>query len=202
MRELILGGQKSGKSRLAEGRARAWLAASPTHRAILIATALPADEGMRQRIERHQRDRAARLPELLCVEEPVHLGRALRMHADAHTLVIVDCLTLWLTQLRFPAQPAAAADAAQSAGRAAQWPPHSEPPAPEPEDAQLGLLSAVREAPGSLVLVSHEIGLGVIPMGQKVRDFVDELGLLHQSLAQLCERVTLMVAGCELRLKG
>ena len=106
MRELILGGQKSGKSRWAEERARAWLSQSPQHRAVLIATALAHDEEMAQRIARHQADRRERLPEMRCVEEPGELGRCLIDNSDTQTLVIVDCLTLWLTQLLMPPEGA------------------------------------------------------------------------------------------------
>ena len=92
--ELILGGQKSGKSRRAELLARDWLAQSPAHRAVLIATAQPWDGEMRERIARHQRDRAERVPGLQTLEEPRDLAAVLAQHSTAHTLVVVDCLTL------------------------------------------------------------------------------------------------------------
>ena len=113
--ELILGGQKSGKSRRAELLARQWLAESPTHRAVLIATAQPWDEEMRVRIQRHQSDRAARVPGLVTVEEPLQLAAALQRHSQPQTLVLVDCLTLWLTNwLMPPSHPKS--DAARGAG--------------------------------------------------------------------------------------
>ena len=86
--ELILGGQKSGKSRRAELLARQWLARGPDHRAVLIATAQPWDEEMRQRIARHQADRAARVPGMVTVEEPLALAQAIAQHSDARTLVV------------------------------------------------------------------------------------------------------------------
>jgi len=178
--EFILGGQKSGKSRRAELLARQWLAASPAHRACLIATGQPGDDEMRERIARHQADRAARVPGMLTVEEPLQLAQAIRRHSRADTLLVVDCLTLWLTNLLMPAEGAA-------------------PRAPEPAVAEL--LQALREAPGPLVLVGNEIGLGVIPLGREVRAFVDALGRLNQELAQACARVTLMAAGLPLSLK-
>ena len=101
-RELILGGQKSGKSRRAEQLAAAWLAQSPAHQAVLIATAQAHDAEMRERIARHQRERAARVPGLRTVEVPHDLADALAAHGSAHTLVVVDCLTLWLTNWRMP----------------------------------------------------------------------------------------------------
>ena len=181
--ELILGGQKSGKSRRAELLARDWLMASPAHRAVLVATGQAWDDEMRERIARHQTDRAQRVPGMATVEEPVALAEALRNASDAQTLVVVDCLTLWLTNLMMPAQPAQACDAAGVAA------------------AVDGLCAAIAAAPGPVVLVGNEIGLGVIPMGREVRAFVDALGRLNQQVAAACLRVTFMAAGLPMRLK-
>ena len=90
--ELILGGQRSGKSRRAEALAQRWLAQSPEHFAVLIATAQPRDDEMRTRIAHHQRDRAERVPGMRTVEEPMALGDALAQHSDPKTLVVVDAL--------------------------------------------------------------------------------------------------------------
>jgi len=182
--ELILGGQKSGKSRRAELLARDWLMASPAHRAVLVATGQAWDDEMRERISRHQADRAQRAPGMATVEEPVALAEALRSTSDAQTLVVVDCLTLWLTNLMMPAQPAQARDAAGVAA------------------AVDGLCAVIAAAPGPVVLVGNEIGLGVIPLGREVRAFVDALGRLNQQVAAACELVTLMAAGLPLTLKG
>ena len=184
--ELILGGQKSGKSRRAELLARSWLAQSPVHSAVLIATAQPWDEEMRERIARHQADRAERVPSLSTIEEPVQLAETLGKLSQPHTLVVVDCLTLWLTNLLMPAS-------------------NNEPNKPFTHDVRsltAMLLGAVDGLPGPVVLVGNEIGLGVIPLGRETRAFVDELGRLNQDVAQVCERVTLMVAGLPLTLKG
>lgn len=181
--ELILGGQRSGKSRLAEQRTAQWLALTPAHQAVFVATGQPWDEDMRQRIARHQSDRAVRLPSMRTVEEPLQLAQAIGTHSRANTLVVVDCLTLWLTNWLMPAAP--------DAGRHAAG------------DVPVGaLLTALRSAPGPVVLVSNEIGLGVIPMQAEVRAFVDALGRLNQDVAQACARVTLMAAGLPLALKG
>ncbi|MDZ7918704.1 bifunctional adenosylcobinamide kinase/adenosylcobinamide-phosphate guanylyltransferase [Rhodoferax sp.] len=183
--ELILGGQKSGKSRRAELLARQWLDAAPDHEAVLIATAQPWDEEMRQRIARHQADRAERVPGMRTVEEPFALAEAIRQHSNARTLVVVDCLTLWLTNLLMPAENASnSAVAPMDSARIAS------------------LLIAIQESAGPVVLVGNEIGLGVIPMGREVRAFVDALGRLNQDVAAVCERVTLMAAGLPLYLKG
>jgi len=178
--EIILGGQRSGKSRRAEHLARQWLDSAPAHQAVLIATGQAWDDEMRERIARHQRDRAERVPRMVTVEEPLALAEAVHRHSDAHTLVVVDCLTLWLTNLLMPAE-GAAMDAATPAGQ---------------------LCRVIRAAPGPLVLVSNEIGLGVIPLGREVRAFVDALGGLNQSVAAACERVTLMAAGLPMTLKA
>lgn len=181
--ELILGGQKSGKSRRAEHLAQAWLAADPAHEALLIATAQPWDAEMRERITRHQRDRAERVPGLRTHEEAHALAHALRQHGQRHTLLVVDCLTLWLTHRLMPPEGQPAMDAGRLSAAIDE------------------LCQAIATAPGPVVLVGNEIGLGVIPMGREVRAFVDALGQLNQAVAAGCERVTLMAAGLPLTLK-
>ena len=182
--ELILGGQKSGKTARAERLAAAWLEASPDHRAVYIATAQAWDEEMRERIARHQRDRAERVPRMATVEEPVELARAIGLHSRADTLVVVDCLTLWLTALLMPAVP-------NGEGRT-EGAEHVQATA---------FANAVKACAGPLVLISNEIGLGVIPLGRDTRNFVDALGSLNQAAAAACERVTLMSAGLPMVLK-
>jgi adenosylcobinamide kinase/adenosylcobinamide-phosphate guanylyltransferase len=181
--ELILGGQKSGKTARAESLAAAWLAGSADRRAVYIATAQAWDEEMRERIARHRRDRAQRVPRMTTVEEPLALAQAIGRNSDPATLVVVDCLTLWLTALLMPAAGSAAPEPA------AAWP-------------QSHLAPAIAACAGPLVLISNEIGLGVIPMGRDTRAFVDSLGTLNQAAAAACERVTLMSAGLPMLLKG
>ena len=187
--ELILGGQKSGKSRRAELLARDWLAQSGEHRAVLIATGEAWDDEMRERIARHQRDRALRVPGLQTVEEPRDVAAAVARLSTAHTLVVVDCLTLWLTHWTMPVG-AEGMNFEQKQALALDW------------KAQAAMfLEAVRQSPGPVVLVGNEIGLGVIPLGREVRAFVDALGRLNQDVAQHCQRVTLMAVGLPLTLK-
>ena len=189
--ELILGGQKSGKSRRAESLAQQWLGVASAHRAVLIATAQPEDAEMRQRIARHRHDRAQRVPGMATVEEPLALAEAIALHSRADTLVVVDCLTLWLTNWLMPvAAPVADKNNVSNTHLALV----------EPAQAA-SLLIAIEQAQGPLVLVGSEIGLGVIPMGAQVRAFVDALGLLNQQVAAACQRVTLMAAGLPLTLK-
>ena len=176
--ELILGGQKSGKTARAEALAAAWLAQSPAHRAVYVATAQAGDAEMQERIARHRRDRAQRVPRMETVEEPLELVRAIGDHSRPDTLLVVDCLTLWLTALLLPA-----------AGGAR----------PVPDDQLMA--RAVAAAAGPLVLVSNEIGQGVIPLGAEARAFVDALGRLNQQAALACSRVCLMAAGLPLILK-
>ena len=181
--ELILGGARSGKSRAAEAHAAQWLAV-PGQQAVLIATALAGDSEMALRIARHQADRAARVPRLGCLElQGGDLAQAVLAQSTPQRVVLVDCLTLWWTQLLMPLRGVPATTVEQA--RAVQ-----------------ALLDALAAAPGRVVLVSNEIGLGVLPLGAQTRQFVDALGWLHQAVAAACGRVTLMVAGCALAVKA
>jgi len=178
---LILGGQRSGKSRCAEARAADWLA-QPGHSAVLLATAMAGDDEMRARIARHRADRALRVPVMRTCEVPIALPQALRAQAAPQCLVVVDCLTLWLTNLLMPVLGDALSDTALAEARDA-------------------LCSALAAAGGPVLLVSNEIGLGISPMTREARRFVDELGRLHQMVAARCDAVTLMVAGIEVPVK-
>jgi adenosylcobinamide kinase / adenosylcobinamide-phosphate guanylyltransferase len=184
MRELIIGGQKSGKSRAAEHRAERWLQ-TDGHEAALLATALPGDAEMAERIARHQADRRERTPRLLTIEVGRCLPQAISTWSGPSRLIVVDCLTLWLTQLMLPVE----------------GPLHPSSQVAAELDA---LLAAATRAPGPLIFVSNEIGLGVAPMSVEARRFVDALGLLHQRMGAICEMVTLMVAGieCPIRRSG
>jgi len=179
--ELILGGQRSGKSRAAELRAAAWLK-QPGRTAVLLATALAGDDEMHARIARHRIDRAQRVPALATVEVPRGLAQAVDAQSAPARLVVVDCLSLWLTNLLMPLEGEALAEAALA-------------------DARDGLCAALAAAAGPVVLVSNEIGLGITPMTREVRRYVDELGRLHQAVAAVCANVALMVAGIEMPVK-
>lgn len=181
--ELLIGGQKSGKSRRAESMAAQWLAGAPERRALLLATAESGDEEMQRRIARHQQDRAERVPGLATQETGLDLALALRQYSRPDTLLIVDCLTLWLTRCLMPLQPAA----------------H---PLPDMALILPQLTATLGSCPGPVILVSNEIGLGVIPLGRETRAFVDMLGSLNQQAAAACDKVTLMAAGLPLALKN
>lgn len=182
--ELILGGQKSGKTARAERAAAHWLQQSAQHRALYLATALPWDAEMQARIARHQEERAQRVPGMQTlqaadVHTPLDVVSALSGHGRADTLIVLDCLTLWLTQQLMPLHGS-----------------------PSDAVASEELLQAIAACPGPLHIVSNEIGLGVIPLGGETRAFVDALGALNQRVAAVCSHVTLMAAGLPLYLKA
>jgi len=203
--ELILGGQKSGKSRRAESLTAAWLAGPEVNgvprQATFIATAQPWDGEMRQRIARHQVDRALRVPGMATLEEPVALAQAIARLSAPHHLLVVDCLTLWLTNLLMPAD---AGSAAAQVSPSADCEKYQQKCASAPDGVELfaPFIESLQAAPGPVVLVGNEIGLGVIPMGPDVRHFVDTLGQLNQAVAAASQRVVLMVAGLPLVLKA
>ncbi len=170
MQALILGGARSGKSHYAER-----LAQQSGHEVIYIATAQARDAEMQERITHHRTTRPAHWQTL---EEPLTLALTLQNHAAPQRLLLVDCLTLWLTNLLCL------------------------------EDAQRlqAETNALRETlprlPGHIILVSNEVGFGVVPMGELTRRYVDSAGRLHQQLAAQIETVVLMVAGLPQVLKG
>jgi adenosylcobinamide kinase/adenosylcobinamide-phosphate guanylyltransferase len=170
MHELILGGARSGKSRLAEQ-----LAHHSELAVTYVATSQPLDAEMEARIQHHRERRPAGWG---LVEEPLALAQVLREQAGTDKCLLVDCLTLWLTNLLMLDNPARL-----SAERSA-------------------LLECLPDLPGRTILVSNETGLGVVPMGDLSRRYVDEAGWLHQALAERCERVVLTVAGLPMLLKG
>ena len=186
--QFILGGQKSGKSRRAELLARQWLQSGAQHQAVLVATGQAWDAEMTERIARHQRDRAERVPGMQTLEEPRELAQVIAQHSHPQRLLVIDCLTLWLTNWLMPVEDE---KSEEKTTLAQEW------------QAQLAMfLKALDDAAGPIILVGNEIGLGVIPMGREVRAFVDALGVLNQQVAAHCESATLMCAGLPLALKG
>ncbi|MDH5857017.1 bifunctional adenosylcobinamide kinase/adenosylcobinamide-phosphate guanylyltransferase [Lampropedia aestuarii] len=187
---LILGGQKSGKSRHAEAMAVRWLS-QPGREAVLIATAQAWDEEMQERIARHRADRAVYASGLQTVEEPLQLAQAIRRCSAPQRLLVVDCLTLWLTNYAMPIDVADADEATGLRARRAEF-----------QAAKLELLAALQSAQGPVLLVSNEMGWGVMPMGRAVRAFADELGLLNQAIAAVCQQVLMVVAGQAVDVKA
>jgi adenosylcobinamide kinase/adenosylcobinamide-phosphate guanylyltransferase len=170
MLTLILGGARSGKSALAER-----LAVDSGLDVLYIATAQALDGEMSERIAHHR----ARRPESWgSVEEPLALANVLHERARADRFLLVDCLTLWLSNL---------IGIDEGVHLTSQ------------RDTFLDIVSRL---PGEIVFVSNEVGLGITPLGELTRRFVDEAGRLHQALAQRCDRVVFVAAGLPLTLKG
>ena len=182
---LILGGARSGKSGYAEKLAKA--ATQEDHRqnhkqshkqghknVIYIATAKVMDDEIAQRVARHKQDRPSHWT---TIEEPLFLADTLQKHASSKHIILVDCLTMWLMNLLSEDNPELL---------------HNE---------QQKLLEIITDLSGQIILVSNEVGMGIIPMGELTRKYVDEAGRLHQALAQKVDQVTLMVAGLPHQLK-
>ena len=170
MRELILGGVRSGKSRLAEQHAK-----DSGLDVVYVATAQVRDAEMQQRIAHHQARRPAHWQ---VIEAGHNLAQVLQQQASAKRCVLVDCLTLWLTQLLCDVSEA------------------------ELRREIEALLTVLPTLPGQTILVSNETNMGIVPLGELSRRYCDEAGRLHQRLGALCERVILTVAGLPLIVKG
>lgn len=169
--ELILGGARSGKSRYAEQCAQ--LSNQPV---VYIATAQALDPEMDQRILHH---RAQRPAQWATVEEPLKLAQAIETIAvnQPQALILIDCLTLWLTNCLLADDPDC-------------WPRE-----------KAALLALLPQCHNPLLLVSNEVGHGIVPMGELSRRFVDEAGRLHQDIAARVPQVTLVVAGIPMAVK-
>ena len=165
---LIVGGARSGKSRRALE-----LAGQLTGRGVFIATAEPADEEMARRIERHRSERG---PGLETIEAPVELVAALEEASAPDRVVVVDCLTLWLSNLM-----------------------HYER---DLDSHTAALVDFLESAPGSVILVSNEVGTGLVPATTLGRAFRDAQGSLNQAVAAVCRRVEFMVAGLPVAVKS
>jgi len=178
---LVLGGARSGKSHHAEQ-----LALQCAGPVTYVATASDGDEEMQLRVALH---RARRPANWGLAEEPVRLAEALYTHAQHGGCVLVDCMTLWLNNLLFSEHH--------------EYPETGLVTPPEAWTAEIdALLTALPLLPGEVILVSNEIGLGVVPMGAVTRFYVDELGRLNQRLAALADNVHLLVAGIPMVVKG
>jgi len=169
---LILGGARSGKSSFAEATGLE-LARQHPQALTYIATAEAGDAEMRARINQHQAQRHAvwRL-----IEEPIALASALRSIKQPSSIILIDCLTLWLSNC-LHASPNS-------------W-------AAERED----FLTALQDTEHTVLMVSNEVGHGITPMGELTRHYVDEIGWLHQSVARVCSHVTMVIAGLPQILK-
>ena len=170
MMQLILGGARSGKSRLAEQ-----IAKDSNLNVTYIATAQAFDHEMQARIDHHQ---AQRPRHWTVIEEPLYLADCLIELDQPNQLILVDCLTLWMSNLLMHENAELQIQQCQK------------------------LLDILPILQAEVILVSNETGLGVIPMGEISRKFVDESGRLHQQLGQIAEKVIFCVAGFPMMLKG
>lgn len=174
---LILGGARSGKSRLAESRATQ-LAKQHDKHLVYVATAEAGDDEMASRITHHKRQRDE---SWLTIESPIELVNNLRKLANQSGVILVDCLTLWITNILCQ-----------------QGFEHWQTAKKE----LINLLSDWDETKAELILVSNEVGHGIVPMGELSRQFVDESGWLHQAIAELAKQVDFVMAGLPLNLKS
>lgn len=182
MIELVIGGARSGKSAFAEREALV-----SGLRVTYVATAQAQDAEMERRVAHH---RARRPDTWRSIEAPLRLAETLQAEAAPDTCLLVDCLTLWLSNLFF----AGAAARQAEAGEAMACPLLA-------EETQ-ALLDALPVLPGRIILVSNEVGWGIVPMHPVSRLFADEQGRLNQRVAAVCDRVTLVAAGLPLELKS
>jgi adenosylcobinamide kinase/adenosylcobinamide-phosphate guanylyltransferase len=181
-RTFVFGGARSGKSALAER-----LAQASGKEVIYVATSHAGDDEMAARIAHHQ---ARRPPHWRTVEEATALAATLRRLCTPERIVLVDCLTLWLSNLMFSA--------------------HMDYPEVGPIDLtplftteRAALLDFLDEpAAGDVIFVSNEVGMGIVPYGAVSRAYADEAGRLNQDVAARCERVLFVAAGLPLTLKG
>ena len=166
---LVLGGARSGKSSFALAQA-----SGLPGRKIYVATAQALDAEMAERIDKHRRERK---PDWETLEEPLLLGRAVRSLKETHEIAVIDCLTLWLSNLF------GAGDAIEA----------------EQDDFIESLRSLGRKI--SLFIVSNEVGLGIVPENETARRFRDLAGRLNQRVAAVADEVFFVVAGIPMKIK-
>jgi adenosylcobinamide kinase/adenosylcobinamide-phosphate guanylyltransferase len=166
---LVLGGARSGKSAYAEG-----LAKKSGNKVIYLATAEVRDEAIAERVKLHQDSRPS---EWKTVNTPTALAASLKEHAGDDVTILVDCLTMWVTNLLCSDDKSLL------------------------ETEKAALLGVLNSLSGDVILVSNEVGMGIIPMGELTRDYVDTAGKLHQEVAALSDHAVLIVAGLPLVLK-
>lgn len=177
MLELYLGGARSGKTRLALNQAEQQALAHKKH-LIYLATAQAGDDEMRARIEYHQRERAQQSVSWQTIEEPLALAETLSGLDQPQHCIVVDCLTLWLSNHL-------------TESHEQSW-----------LLAKTDLLTSIEQLRCHVIFVSNEVGQGIIPANALSRRFVDESGFLHQQLANVCDRVVFTIAGLAQILKG
>lgn len=167
---LVLGGARSGKSTYAQKLAEAWW-----HHPLYLAPAETLDDEMAERVRQHRDQRG---PRWGCAEEPLDIARVIRKPAPPHDGVLLDCATLWLTNVLLKEGPAAV------------------------KTRQKELLDSLSASPAGVIIVSNEVGMGIVPESALGREFRDLQGWLNQDLARTADIVILVVAGIPLAIKG
>ena len=177
---LVLGGARSGKSGFAQRLAEDCDGASESNKAsesnrdlVYIATAQAFDAEMTERITRHQSDRGPRWQTIEC---PMDLSAAIAMHRGDERTILIDCLTLWLSNLMLGDHDILAATS--------------------------NLTSSLKDYSGRIILVSNEVGQGIVPNNALARRFRDEAGRLNQAIARAADGVWFVTAGLAQKLKG
>ena len=167
----VTGGARGGKSDFAQG-----LAEKLEGKRLFLATAQALDDEMRQRIEKHQEKRGTRWDTL---EEPIHLGRALRSVNDSYKTILVDCFTVWMSNLLLG------------------YPDQDEKISKIVDD----FFSSIDEFKGTIVIVSNEVGMGIVPENELARQYRDQLGFLNQRIARRADEVYALISGISVRIK-
>lgn len=167
MIRLVIGGARSGKSSYAEK-----LASLSGKNVIYIATAQAYDDEMQARIQQHQDQRPDKWE---TIEEPINIDQVISDNSLISNCILIDCLTLWLTNLLCEKRDVAA--------------------------CKQTLLDALQQSFSDIILVTNETGMGIVPMGQLTRRYCDEAGWLHQMIAAVADEVVLMVAGIPVLIK-
>ena len=170
---LVLGGARSGKSRYAEQLGHDWLADNPDGERLYIATCQAFDDEMSNRIDKHKKQRGNNWT---TIEEPFQLADCLAREQDKSRFILIDCLTLWLTNLLL-----AEKNIDQEISR---------------------LCDVLNNADGHIVLVANEVGLGIVPENKLARQFRDHAGICNQRVAEVADHAVFVAAGLPLVMKG
>ncbi len=167
---LVTGGGRSGKSRYGLNAAMAY------ERRVFVATAVPFDPEMIDRIARHQAERGNAFR---TIEAQIGVADAIREHGATADVVLVDCITIWINNLL-----------------------HEREHGVVPDVEIAALLDVLKAPPCDLILVTNEVGMGIVPVGDLTRQYRDLVGLVNQQMAAIADRVVFTVCGLPINLKG
>ena len=203
---LLIGGARSGKSSKAEELAKQ-LEQNQNKQIVYVATYQPlsdqSDQEMQQRITHHQKQRPSHWQ---TIEASQDLADVINQHSKTNTCLLIDCLTLWLTHCLCSEDLSTQAGSFTRHERDTQGTQHTQEQSPlllwqQQKQAFLAALSNASTQACDIILVSNEVGHGIVPMGELSRQFVDESGWLHQDIAKIADSVEFVMAGLSLPLK-